>query len=39
VFTTPNVYAPKGFVAADVDGDPMERETVEPRLCYVCKQH
>jgi NAD(P)-dependent dehydrogenase (short-subunit alcohol dehydrogenase family) len=39
VFTTPNVYAPKGFVAADVDGDPLERETVEPRLCYVCKQH
>jgi NAD(P)-dependent dehydrogenase (short-subunit alcohol dehydrogenase family) len=31
VFTTPNVYAP---------GDPeaLERETVEPQHCYVCKE-
>jgi NAD(P)-dependent dehydrogenase (short-subunit alcohol dehydrogenase family) len=31
VFTTPNVYAP---------GDPeeVERETIEPQHCYVCKQ-
>jgi NAD(P)-dependent dehydrogenase (short-subunit alcohol dehydrogenase family) len=36
VFTTPNVYAPHGFVQHDVD-DPRYRETVEPQHCYVCK--
>jgi len=36
VFTTPNVYAPDGFVQHDVD-DATYRETVEPQHCYVCK--
>jgi NAD(P)-dependent dehydrogenase (short-subunit alcohol dehydrogenase family) len=36
VFTTPNVYAPDGFVQHDVD-DARYRETVEPQHCYVCK--
>ena len=36
VFTTPNVYAPDGFVQHDVDEDAC-RETVEPQHCYVCK--
>jgi len=36
-FTTPNVYAPTGFVQHDV-ADPLFRETVEAQHCYVCKQ-
>ncbi len=36
VFTTPNVYAPAGFVQHDVD-EAGYRETVEPQHCYVCK--
>ncbi len=36
VFTTPNVYAPRGFAQHDVD-EPTYRETVEPQHCYVCK--
>jgi len=36
VFTTPNVYAPKGFETADEAGDP--RVTTEEQHCYVCKQ-
>jgi hypothetical protein len=36
VFTTPNVYAPHGFVQRDVD-EATDRETVEPQHCYVCK--
>lgn len=39
VFTTPNIYPPKSFQPLDADGDPDERETVEPRRCYVCKTH
>ena len=51
VFTTPNVFAPKGFVASDLapgeedrneDGrmDGGERrQTTAPRYCYVCKQN
>ncbi len=39
VFTTPNIYPPKAFAPRDADGDPEERETVEPRRCYVCKEH
>jgi NAD(P)-dependent dehydrogenase (short-subunit alcohol dehydrogenase family) len=39
VFTTPNIYPPKAFMPRDADGDPEERETVEPRRCYVCKEH
>jgi NAD(P)-dependent dehydrogenase (short-subunit alcohol dehydrogenase family) len=38
VFTTPNVYPPAGFLPRDADGDPDEREAVEPQHCYVCKQ-
>jgi NAD(P)-dependent dehydrogenase (short-subunit alcohol dehydrogenase family) len=36
VFTTPNVYAPLGFVQHDVD-EATYSETVEPQHCYVCK--
>jgi len=39
VFTTPNVFAPEGFGAEDAHGDEQEqREAIEPRHCYVCKQ-
>jgi NAD(P)-dependent dehydrogenase (short-subunit alcohol dehydrogenase family) len=38
VFTTPNVYAPKGFEQVEVEGEPEFREVVEPQLCYVCKE-
>jgi len=39
VFTTPNVFPPDGFVAADSDeGEPEQREAVEPQHCYVCKR-
>jgi NAD(P)-dependent dehydrogenase (short-subunit alcohol dehydrogenase family) len=39
VFTTPNVFAPQGFVAHDVDPDEVQpRESIEPQHCYVCKQ-
>ncbi|HXD36083.1 MAG TPA: oxidoreductase, partial [Rhodanobacter sp.] len=40
VFTTPNVFAPEGFIAHDVgpDADAAQpRESVEPKHCYVCK--
>ncbi len=36
VFTTPNVFAPKGFEQADVE-DPLFRDAVEPQNCYICK--
>jgi NAD(P)-dependent dehydrogenase (short-subunit alcohol dehydrogenase family) len=41
VFTTPNVFAPLGFEAHDIDPDAdaaQPRESVEPKHCYVCKQ-
>ena len=39
VFTTPNVFPPKGFEPRDVEGDePERRESVEPQHCYTCKQ-
>jgi NAD(P)-dependent dehydrogenase (short-subunit alcohol dehydrogenase family) len=41
VFTTPNVFAPEGFIAHDVDpgaDTAQPRESVEPKHCYVCKQ-
>src|SRR4051812_1400487 len=46
VFTTPNIYPPKGFAtprlalrAQDVETDEQApREAVEPQHCYVCKQ-
>ena len=39
VYTTPNVFPPKGFKALDVNRDETEQlEAVEPQHCYVCKQ-
>ena len=38
VFTTPNVYAPEGFIQQDVDGESGLRELWEPQHCYVCKE-
>ena len=41
VFTTPNVYAPKGFEPTDTgpaDKASGSRETLEEQHCYVCKQ-
>ncbi len=39
VFTTPNVFPPRGFEPRDVKSDEPElRESVEPQHCYVCKQ-
>ena len=38
VFTTPNYFVPENFIAHDVDGDPAQREAIEPQHCYVCKQ-
>jgi NAD(P)-dependent dehydrogenase (short-subunit alcohol dehydrogenase family) len=41
VFTTPNIFAPEGFIAHDIPPDrdaAQPRESVEPRHCYVCKQ-
>lgn len=41
VFTTPNVFAPEGFVPHDVppaDDAAQPRESVEPKHCYVCKR-
>ncbi|MEI7761265.1 MAG: SDR family oxidoreductase [Thermoleophilia bacterium] len=37
VFTTPNVYPPKGFVPTDAETD--TRSTSEEQHCYVCKGH
>jgi NAD(P)-dependent dehydrogenase (short-subunit alcohol dehydrogenase family) len=43
VFTTPNIFAPQGFLPRDlapsrdsVAADP--RETADPQYCYICKQ-
>ena len=41
VFTTPNVFAPEGFLPHDVppEADATQpRESIEPKHCYVCKQ-
>lgn len=41
VFTTPNVFAPEGFLPHDLapDEDAAEpRESIKPKHCYVCKQ-
>jgi len=38
VFTTPNVFPPRGFTQHEVADDPAFREVVEPRNCYICKQ-
>ncbi|MGE0040876.1 MAG: SDR family NAD(P)-dependent oxidoreductase [Vicinamibacterales bacterium] len=39
VFTTPNVFAPEGFVPDDVAPGAEAREAPEPQHCYTCKQH
>jgi NAD(P)-dependent dehydrogenase (short-subunit alcohol dehydrogenase family) len=39
VFTTPNVFAPRGFAPHDVTGEAALRESVEPQHCYICKTH
>ncbi len=38
VFTTPNEFAPAGFVPQDVHGEAGPGELVEPQHCYVCKE-
>ena len=41
VFTTPNAFAPEGFLPHDVPpaADAAQpRESVEPKHCYVCKR-
>ncbi len=41
VFTTPNAFAPEGFLPHDVPpaADATQpRESVEPKHCYVCKR-
>ena len=38
VFTTPNVFPPKGFIQEEVKDNPDFREVVEPQNCYICKQ-
>ena len=39
VFTTPNCFPPKDFVADDSDTtEATPRESIEPQHCYVCKQ-
>jgi NAD(P)-dependent dehydrogenase (short-subunit alcohol dehydrogenase family) len=39
VFTTPNIFPPEGFEPRDVHDEGAPREAVDPRHCYVCKQH
>jgi NAD(P)-dependent dehydrogenase (short-subunit alcohol dehydrogenase family) len=41
VFSTPSIFAPKGFEAHDVNADAdaaQPRESILPQHCYVCKQ-
>ena len=41
VFTTPNVFAPEGFLPHDIGPDKdaaQPREPIEPKHCYVCKR-
>ena len=41
VFSTPNVFAPEGFIAHDINTDAdaaQPREALEPQHCYVCKR-
>ena len=41
VFTTPNAFAPEGFLPHDVTPDhdaAQPRESIEPKHCYVCKR-
>ncbi len=38
VYTSPNVFPPKGFEQAEVADESEFREAVIPQHCYVCKQ-
>jgi NAD(P)-dependent dehydrogenase (short-subunit alcohol dehydrogenase family) len=38
VYTTPNVYPPRGFRQIDTEPESDLREVVIPQHCYVCKQ-
>ena len=38
VFTTPNVFPPKGFLQQEISDNPDFREVVKPQNCYICKQ-
>ena len=39
VYTSPNVFAPRGFEQEDaLDGVDSPREVLTPQHCYVCKQ-
>ena len=38
VFTSPNVFAPDGFVQEEVSSEGRFREVAEPQHCYVCKE-
>jgi len=41
VFTTPNLFAPEGFLPHDIAPDKdaaQPRESIEPKHCYVCKR-
>lgn len=39
VFTTPNYFPPKNFVAEDIHGEESALgETLEKQHCYICKQ-
>jgi NAD(P)-dependent dehydrogenase (short-subunit alcohol dehydrogenase family) len=39
VYTTPNVFPPRGFEQEDVESEGEARELVLTQHCYVCKQH
>jgi len=39
VFTTPNVFPPRGFEPAEAQDEPFLGEVIEPQHCYVCKRH
>jgi len=39
VFTTPNVFPPRGFEPAPAQDAPPFGEVVEPQHCYICKRH
>lgn len=38
VFTTPNVYPPKNFIAETIHSEASVSEVVEGQNCYICKQ-
>ncbi len=38
VFTTPNVYPPKGVIESEVSEEPKTVSVEDPQNCYICKQ-